>query len=97
MMENFTWKNFRGNINTYSPGDGSCASHPCWYEVEGGDGTQAVIMNCASPETCKNYVLEDIQVVPESDAPPTVLCENVGATTNPNLGMTCENGVFRPT
>lgn len=26
MMENFTWSNFRGTINQFNPGDGSCVS-----------------------------------------------------------------------
>lgn len=31
MMEDFTWSDFSGSINTFQPGDESCVSHPCWY------------------------------------------------------------------
>jgi hypothetical protein len=42
-MQDFTWENFAGTINTYSPGDGSCvtdvsASHFLFRDLESSRG-----------------------------------------------------------
>lgn len=95
-MDGFTWKNWRGTINTYQPGDGSCASDPCWYHEEGSDGTQAVIMTCATDESCKNFRVENVQVIPQNYEMPTMMCKGVGAATNPEFGIDCVNGTFVP-
>lgn len=38
---------FAGTIDSRKPGDGSCVTNPCWYTVNGTDGTQAIIFDFA--------------------------------------------------
>lgn len=98
MMENFTWENFTGTINTFSPGDGSCASDPCWYNVGLPDlkHTEAVIVECNTNSSCQNFALKNIQIFPQSLAPPTAVCINATTELNPHLGFSCANGTFVP-
>lgn len=94
-MDSFTWKNWRGTINSYQPGDATCVSDPCWYDVDGADRTQAAIISCATDSSCTNYVMDDVQLIPQAmDATTSVICENVPAANNPNFGIVCENGAF---
>ncbi|KAI6855612.1 hypothetical protein KC338_g7565 [Hortaea werneckii] len=97
-MENFTWTNWTGTINTYMPGDGSCASDPCWYNVGLPNlaHTEAVILECNSETSCQDFELSNIQVMPQSMEPPTVICMNAEAELNPDLGFDCRNGTFVP-
>ncbi|KIW30020.1 uncharacterized protein PV07_05799 [Cladophialophora immunda] len=97
-MEDFTWANFTGTINTFNPGDGSCVSDPCWYNVGLPDlqHTEAIIIECNTDSSCKNFALDNIQVFPETFAPPTVICLNATAALNPGLGFTCANGTYTP-
>ncbi|KAF8851495.1 hypothetical protein BDZ45DRAFT_717385 [Acephala macrosclerotiorum] len=57
---NFTWANFTGTINTFSPGDGSCASDLCWYNVglPNLKHTEAVIVECNTNTSCQNFAVE---------------------------------------
>lgn len=96
-MENFTWKNWRGSINSFAPGDASCASDPCWYDVPGADGTQAVVMTCATETSCKNFQVEDVEVMPQKAYEmPSIMCTNVAAASSPNFGIECKNGTYVP-
>lgn len=98
VMHDFTWANFTGTVNTFEPGDGSCASDPCWYNVGLPDlkHTEAVIIECNTNSSCHNFALENIQLYPQSLAPPTVKCFNATAALNPNLGFQCVDGPFLP-
>ena len=99
VMQDFTWANFTGTINTFNPGDGSCASDPCWYNVGLPDlkHTEAVIIECNTNSSCQNFSLKDIQVFPQSLESSTVICINATSTLNPHLGFHCGNGTFVPT
>jgi polygalacturonase len=98
-MQDFTWENFTGTINTFSPGDGSCASDPCWYNVGLPDlkHTEAVIIECNTNSSCQNFALKNLEIFPESLAPPTTICINATAGLNPHLGIHCRNGTLIPT
>ena len=113
-MEDFTWANFTGTINTFNPGDGSCVTdvsictpclflqtnreQPCWYNVglPNLQHTEAVIVECNTATSCKNFALENIQVFPETLTPATVICLNATAAQNPALGFQCANGTYSP-
>jgi polygalacturonase len=99
VMQDFTWANFTGTINTFSPGDGSCVTNPCWYNVglPNLNHTEAIIMECNTNSSCQNFVAENIQVFPQSLAAPTVICLNASASLNPGLGFACTNGTYLPT
>ena len=91
-MNDFTWANFTGTINSYQSGDTSCVSDPCWYDIGLPDNlnhTEAIIIQCATDSSCQNFSIENIQLFPQSAAPPTQICQGVGAKTNPALGMKC--------
>lgn len=98
IMQDFTWANFSGTINTFRPGDGSSVSDPCWYD----DGlsnlthTEAIIIEWNTNSSCNNFALSNIQVFPQSMEPPTVICINATAELNPNLGFDCTNGTYVP-
>ncbi|BEI88598.1 uncharacterized protein CcaverHIS019_0113160 [Cutaneotrichosporon cavernicola] len=95
-MQNFTWKNWRGSINTFHPGDASCASTPCWYDVPGATGSEAVIMTCANADSCRGFNVENVQVIPQDYSDPSIMCTNVGTASNPEFGIDCVNGTFVP-
>jgi hypothetical protein len=97
-MENFTWANFTGTINQFHPGDLSCVSDPCWYNLGLPDlqHTEAIIVECNTETSCENFQTENIQVFPQSMADPTVICIDAEAKLNPELGFTCQNGTFVP-
>lgn len=97
-MQDFTWANFSGTINTFMPGDGSCVTDPCWYNVGLPDltHTEAIIIECNTNTSCQNFALENIQVFPQSLAPSTVICMNATAQLNPKLGLHCANGTYIP-
>ncbi|KAK6206682.1 glycosyl hydrolase family 28 [Colletotrichum tabaci] len=96
MMEDFTWENFSGNINTYNPGDGSCTTNPCWYNAGLGNLThsEAIIIECNTEKSCKNFRTKDIKVEPQSKTVPKVICMNAMPDLNPKLGFECANGTF---
>ncbi|KAF9892926.1 hypothetical protein FE257_000518 [Aspergillus nanangensis] len=98
MMEDFTWSGFSGSINTYQPGDGSCASDPCWYNsgLPDLEHTEAIVMECNSKQSCKNFVMENIALYPQSVEPARVVCINATAELNPGLGFDCRNGTYTP-
>ncbi|KAH8820137.1 pectin lyase fold/virulence factor [Xylogone sp. PMI_703] len=98
VMQNFTWANFSGTINTFMPGDGSCVSDPCWYNVGLPNlaHTEAVIIECNTNSSCQNFALDNIQVFPQNLAPPTAICMNATAELNPKLGFYCTNGTYIP-
>ncbi|KAE9378302.1 glycoside hydrolase family 28 protein [Stipitochalara longipes BDJ] len=98
VMEDFTWANFTGTINTFSPGDGSCVTDPCWYNVGLPDlqHTEAIIVECSTNSSCSNFVTENVEVFPQDMSAPTVVCFNATAALNPKLGFDCSNGTFIP-
>lgn len=98
VMEDFSWSNFTGTINTFQHGDRSCVTDPCWYDVglPGLRWTEAVIIECNTNVSCRNFALSNIQVFPQSMAAPTVVCMNATASLNPHLGFYCANGTFVP-
>lgn len=97
-MEDFTWANFTGTINTYQPGDLSCVTDPCWYDVGLPDlkHTEAIIIECNTDSSCKDFTTSNIQLIPESMDSPTVVCINATRALNPDLGFSCRNGTFIP-
>jgi hypothetical protein len=98
VMEDFSWSNFTGTINTFQPGDRSCVTDPCWYNVglPNLKHTEAVIIECNTNISCKNFALSGIEVFPQTMAAPTVVCVNATASLNPHLGFHCVNGTFVP-
>ncbi|KAJ5594153.1 exopolygalacturonase C [Penicillium hispanicum] len=98
MMEDFTWSGFTGTINTYRPGDGSCVSDPCWYDdgLPNLNHTDSVIIECNTDSSCKDFALQNIEVIPQSMSPPTAICINATALLNPQLGFDCKNGTYVP-
>lgn len=97
-MQDFTWANFTGTINTFMPGDGSCVTDPCWYNVglPNLQHTEAVIIECNTNVSCSNFTVDNIQIFPQSLQAPTVICENATAPLNPDLGLVCANGTYVP-
>lgn len=95
-MEDFTWADFTGDINTFHPGDGSCVTHPCWYDVglPNLNHTEAAIIQCHTDSSCRNFVTENIHLVPQSGEPAAVVCVNATEGLNPDLGFECRNGTF---
>ncbi|KAK1139985.1 hypothetical protein N8T08_010981 [Aspergillus melleus] len=98
MMEDFTWANFSGSINTFQPGDGSCATTPCWYDagLSKLNHTEAIIIECNTDKSCKNFMTKDIRLHPQSHDAPTVICIDATAELNPDLGFDCRNGTYTP-
>ncbi|KAJ5711673.1 exopolygalacturonase C [Penicillium malachiteum] len=98
MMQDFTWSDFTGSINSWRPGDGSCVTDPCWYN----DGlpnlkhTESIIIECNTNSSCKDFTLNNIEVIPQTLAEPTVICINATSALNPDLGFTCRNGTYLP-
>ncbi|KAE8442151.1 hypothetical protein EG329_003802 [Mollisiaceae sp. DMI_Dod_QoI] len=99
VMQDFTWANFTGTINTFAPGDGSCVTDPCWYNVglPNLKHTEAVVVECNTNSSCQNFATENVQIVPQDLSVPTVVCLNATAELNPRLGFNCANGTFVPT
>ncbi|KAJ5692522.1 exopolygalacturonase C [Penicillium macrosclerotiorum] len=99
MMEDFTWSDFTGTVNTWNPGDRSCVTDPCWYNngLPNLKHTEAAIIECNTNSSCKNFALSNIEVIPQSMAASTVICINATAELNPHLGFNCRNGTFVPT
>ncbi|EME86029.1 glycoside hydrolase family 28 protein [Pseudocercospora fijiensis CIRAD86] len=97
-MQDFKWINWTGVQNTYAPGDGSCVSDPCWYNagLPGLKHTEAIIIECNTNQSCQNFEMKNIQIFPQSALPPTVICMNATAHSNPALGFRCENGTYMP-
>ncbi|KAH7017778.1 polygalacturonase [Ilyonectria destructans] len=98
MMEDFTWENWSGSINSYMPGDGSCASDPCWYNVglPNLEHNEAIILECYNDKSCKNFKFNDIRIYPQDLSSPSVICMNAKASLNPEMGIDCHNGTFVP-
>ncbi|KAK4938273.1 hypothetical protein LTR10_021252 [Elasticomyces elasticus] len=97
-MQGFTWANITGTINSFNPGDGSCVSDPCWYNVglPNLSQTEAIIVECNTNSSCKDFVFDNIQVFPETMQAATVICMNATAALNPDLGFKCDNGTYVP-
>lgn len=98
-MVDFTWANFTGTINTFQPGDLSCVTDPCWYDVglPNLNHTEAIIIECNTATSCQNFELSNIELIPQSMAAPSVICLNATAALNPRLGFDCRNGTYIPT
>ncbi|KAJ5917751.1 exopolygalacturonase C [Penicillium verhagenii] len=98
MMEDFVWSDFTGSVNSWRPGDGSCVTDPCWYDLGLPDlkHTETVIIECNTDSSCKNFELTNIEIIPQTLAEPTVVCINATASLNPELGFDCRNGTFIP-
>lgn len=97
-MEDFSWSDFTGTINTFRPGDGSCVTDPCWYDdgLPGLKHTEAIVIECNTETSCKNFKLENVQIIPQNMESPTAVCINATAALNPHLGFDCRNGTFVP-
>ncbi|TPX09185.1 uncharacterized protein E0L32_001645 [Thyridium curvatum] len=93
-MENFSWVNFTGSVNSFNSGDGSCASKPCWYDIglpSNLNHTEAAIIQCATETSCKNFKVENVRLFPDSGEAPTQICQGVSAETSPHFGLVCAN------
>jgi hypothetical protein len=64
----------------------------CWYAVPEADGTQSIVMQCTNNTSCQDFEVRDIQIIPQSLTPPTVLCGNLQNSSS--LGFLCVNGTF---
>ena len=97
-MSDFTWENFIGSINTFQPGDGSCVTDPCWYDagLPNLKHTEAIIMECNTDSSCRNFATKNIQVFSQNEEAATVICLNATAELNPSLGFECRNGTYLP-
>lgn len=98
MMEGFTWSDFTGTVSTWRPGDRSCVSDPCWYDAGllNLNHTETVIIECNTATSCEDFSVQNIQAIPQSMAPPTMICINATAQLNPQLGFDCRNGTYLP-
>jgi polygalacturonase len=98
MMEDFTFSNFTGTINSFKPGDGSCVTEPCWYNagLPNLKHTEAVIITCNTEKSCRNFTVKDIKLTPQKQEPASVICLHAKAELNPKLGFECSNGTFTP-
>ncbi|KAM0328640.1 hypothetical protein ACHAQA_005052 [Verticillium albo-atrum] len=97
-MRNFKWENWAGSINSYNPGDGSCASDPCWYNVglPNLKHNEAIIVECNEEDSCQNFEFKNMRIYPQDMSAPTVICMKAEADLNPNLGFDCRNGTYVP-
>lgn len=97
-MRDFTWENFTGSINTFQPGDGSCVTDPCWYDagLPNLQHTEAIIVECNTNSSCRNFAAKNIQVFTQTGEASTVICLNATAELNPDLGFDCRNGTYFP-
>lgn len=95
VMENFRWMNFTGTINSYRPGDGSCVTDPCWYNVglPNLHHNEAIILECNTNSSCSDFVFENIQLVPQNNLKPSVICLNATSELNPHLGLDVVHGM----
>lgn len=68
MMEDFTWSDFTGTVNTWRPDDGSCMSDQCWYDaaLPNLNRTETVLIECNTAVSCKNFSVNNIQVIPRA-------------------------------
>jgi hypothetical protein len=94
VMQDFKWTNFTGTINTFQPGDGSCVTDPCWYNIGLPDlkHTESIIIECNTDSSCQGFEVDNIQVFPENPEPATVVCLSATEKLNPKLGFECRNG-----
>jgi hypothetical protein len=97
-MEDFKFINFTGTLNSINPGDGTCVTDPCWYDVGllERNKTESIIVECSNSTSCKNFEFDNIDVFPENMQAPTVICMNATKALNPNLGFECTNGSYIP-
>ncbi|KAJ7269534.1 pectin lyase fold/virulence factor [Mycena rebaudengoi] len=95
-IQGMSFTNFIGTINSHHPGDGSCISDPCWYNVPKADGTQSIVFEDFYPNTAHNISAMNILVVPDRlFALPRVLCN--ATVTPPHVGFKCWDGLYIPT
>jgi len=59
--------------------------------------TEAVVVECNTEQSCKDFKFSNIEVFPQSLDAPSVVCINATAALNPSLGFDCANGTFVPT
>lgn len=98
MLQDIKWSNFTGTLNSINPGDGSCVTDPCWYDVglPNREQTESIIVECTNATSCQGLEFENINVFPETLQDPTVVCMGPTTALNPNLGIECRNGSFVP-
>jgi len=70
----------------------------CWYNVGLPDLThkEAVIIECNTNSSCRNFALQNIQLFPQDGSSPLAICLNCTAANNPRLGFAGVNGTFVP-
>ncbi|KAJ6478813.1 pectin lyase fold/virulence factor [Mycena vitilis] len=94
-IEGMSFENFAGTINSQRPGDGSCISDPCWYNVADADGTQSIIFEDLYAGTVQDISATDILILPERlFALPTVICN--ASVTTAKIGFKCWDGLYIP-
>jgi hypothetical protein len=71
---------------------------PCWYN-QGLNPTQteSLILQCNTDTSCSGFETHNINVYPQKLEAPSVICFNIEADLNPNLGFDCANGTYVPT
>jgi hypothetical protein len=58
--------------------------------------TEAIITECNTNSSYRNFALTNIKIIPQNLAPPTVICLNASAALNSHLGFDCTNGTYIP-
>lgn len=79
--------------------DTDVLEQPCWYDVglPNLSHTEAVIVECNTNTSCRDFQMRNIEVFPQDLEMPEVICFNATAKLNPELGFACRNGSFVPT
>ncbi|ORY81303.1 pectin lyase-like protein [Leucosporidium creatinivorum] len=96
-IANFSYRNFAGTIDSRKPGDGSCVTNPCWYAVNGTDGTQAIIFDFAKGTdlSATNIVTSNINIRPDDGRQATVICDPEALQeTDKQVGFVCHDGLY---
>lgn len=94
LLEDISFKTISGTVNTFHPGDGSCVTDPCWYNVGWPDltHTEYLVISCHTELSCRNFTTDNIRVHPEDGKTPKIICVNLKSNMNPTLGFPCGPG-----
>lgn len=55
-----------------------------------------MIIECNTNSSCSGFRTSNINIYPQKQDAPTVVCINAEADLNPNLGFECKNGTYVP-
>lgn len=96
-ITNFKWVNISGTINDVYPGDGSCTTDPCWYNVANATNNAAITLELLN-QTASGIRVENVHLRPlDGKGGANVLCDPssfIDGTAD--LGFECVNGPYVP-